>query len=212
MAMIFPGMDPYLEHPRLWTGVHARFIVYVCDFLQPLLRPRYIAAIEERVYLHGFEAERSPDVSIRRHKQKTKGAVAILEADEPVVVRVPNEEVHETYVTILDTCAEQKLVTVIEAVSPTNKYAGPGRESYRTKQQQGLQSKAHLVEIDLLRTGPHVLAVAEWAAKVHGTYHYLTCVNRAKGERDEFDLYPRTLSQPLPRVRIPLTVAAATRR
>ena len=26
MAMIFPGMDPYLESPQLWPGIHAALI------------------------------------------------------------------------------------------------------------------------------------------------------------------------------------------
>ena len=26
MALIFPGMDPYLEHPDLWSEVHHRLI------------------------------------------------------------------------------------------------------------------------------------------------------------------------------------------
>ena len=51
MSMIFPGMDPYLESPLLWPGVHTSLIVYFRDQLQPLLRPRYLATIEERVYL-----------------------------------------------------------------------------------------------------------------------------------------------------------------
>src|ERR1700722_13802127 len=103
--MIFPGMDPYLEDSHLWPGVHASLIVYIRDFLQPLLRPRYLAAIEERVYLQGTETERSPDVWIRRHKKKAKATVATLEADEPVVVKVPGAEIHETYLTILETHA-----------------------------------------------------------------------------------------------------------
>ena len=48
------------------------------------------------------------------------------------------------------------------------------------------QSTAHLVEIDLLRTGPHVVAVPEWAARAHGPYDYLVCVNQAVGLRDRF--------------------------
>jgi hypothetical protein len=204
--MIFPGMDPYLEDPHLWRGVHQAFVVYARDFLQPLLRPRYVAAIEERVYLQGPDSDRYPDVLVHRHKKrpKAKAVAATLEADEPVVVRVPAAEVHEAYVAILDLRADERLVAVIEVVSPTNKYAGPGRESYLDKQKEILHSKAHLVEIDLLRTGPHVLAVAEWAARAEGPYDYLACVNRAAGERDEFDLYPRTLRDRLPRVRVPL--------
>ena len=51
MAMIFPGMDPYLESPSLWQGFHNRFIVYLADALQPRLGPRYLTAIESRVYV-----------------------------------------------------------------------------------------------------------------------------------------------------------------
>ena len=32
--MIFPGMDPYLEDPRVWPGVHSRMVVYIADHLQ----------------------------------------------------------------------------------------------------------------------------------------------------------------------------------
>jgi hypothetical protein len=196
-------MDPYLEGPALWSGVHASLIVYIRDYLQPLLRPRYVAAIEERVFVEGPEKERVPDVWIQRRK-KRNGSVAVLDADTPLVVRVPELEIHEGYVTILDRRSGQRLVTVLEVVSPTNKYEGLGRESYVRKQREVRTSKAHLAEIDLLRTGPHVLALAEWVARNEAHYHYLTCVNRAEGERDEFDLYPRTLKQRLPRIGVPL--------
>ena len=45
--MIFPGMDPYLEDPQLWPGVHNRLVVYIADELQPRLEPRYLAAVED---------------------------------------------------------------------------------------------------------------------------------------------------------------------
>src|SRR3954454_24225898 len=47
----FPGMDPYLEHPGLWLGVHNRLIADLDDELGPRLRPRYFVAVEERVYV-----------------------------------------------------------------------------------------------------------------------------------------------------------------
>jgi hypothetical protein len=49
--MIFPGMDPDLEDPQLWPGFRHALIVYLRDQLRPLLAPRYMAAIEDRVYL-----------------------------------------------------------------------------------------------------------------------------------------------------------------
>ena len=51
MPSPFPGMDPYLEHPHLWPDVHNRLIASIGDFLGPLLRPRYIVALEERIYV-----------------------------------------------------------------------------------------------------------------------------------------------------------------
>ena len=205
MAMIFPGMDPYLEDPRGWTGVHNSFIVYLRDHLQPRLRPRYIAAIEDRVYLEGPDREVIPDAWLRRARPRPAGrAVAVMEADEPVLVRGSGLEIHESYVTILDRQSGQEVVTVIEVLSPSNKYAGPGRDSYLAKQGEVLASRAHLVEIDLLRAGPHVLAVQELKTLEIGRYDYLVCVNRAEELRDRFELYPRRLRDRLPRVRIPL--------
>ncbi|QFS43531.1 hypothetical protein GXM_01004 [Nostoc sphaeroides CCNUC1] len=59
MAYPFPGMNPYLEDPELWPGVHGRLIVAMsddkrlriyADYLSPQLRPKYFVAIEERIY------------------------------------------------------------------------------------------------------------------------------------------------------------------
>ncbi|HIK44304.1 MAG TPA: DUF4058 family protein, partial [Leptolyngbyaceae cyanobacterium M65_K2018_010] len=50
MPSPFPGMDPYLEDPTLWAGVHQRLIVAIANALAPQLRPKYIVAVEERVY------------------------------------------------------------------------------------------------------------------------------------------------------------------
>jgi len=50
MPSPFPGMNPYLEHPSLWAGIHHRLITAIANDLAPKLRPKYIVAIEERVY------------------------------------------------------------------------------------------------------------------------------------------------------------------
>jgi hypothetical protein len=207
MSMMFPGMDPYLEHPQVWPDVHASFIVYLREYLRPLLGPRYIIAIETRVFVEGPATDHPiiPDASVRPTRPEASGeTVALLEADPAVEVQVLPLEVEETYLTIRDRQSGQRIVTVLEVVSPTNKYAGPGRESYVAKQTEVRRSATHLVEIDLLRTGPHVVAVPEWAARQHGPYDYLVCVNRAEGLRDRFSLYPRLLRERLPRIRLPL--------
>jgi hypothetical protein len=205
VAMLFPGMDPCLEDPQIWSGVHASFIVYLRDQLQPMLRPRYIASVEERVFVEGPDRQVVPDVWVKKNRPRaTQSAVAFADGDAPVIVKVPHLEIHESFVEILDRKSGQKVVTVIEAVSPTNKFSGPGRKSYLDKQGEVRASDAHLVEIDLLRFGPHVLAVPEWVVRGQGDYAYLACVNRAVGTREDFEFYARGLRDRLPRIHIPL--------
>jgi hypothetical protein len=205
MSMIFPGMDPYLEDPLLWPGVHSRLVVYLADQMEPLLRPRYVAAVEERVFIEGPDQQIIPDVWLRRSQSGAEASgFAVAEADEPMVVQVPELEIHESYIEILDRHSGQSVVTIIEVVSPSNKFPGAGRDSYLAKQREVRRSTAHLVEIDLLRTGQHVVAVAEWVARGRGPYEYLVCANRAQGRRDLFELYPARLRERLPRIRIPL--------
>jgi hypothetical protein len=60
------------------------------------------------------------------------------------------------------------------------------------------------VEIDLLRYGPHILAVAESLVRARFQYDYLISVNRAALRRSRFEVFPRTVRQPLPRMPIPL--------
>jgi len=217
MVMLFPGMDPYLENPAVFPGIHGPMVVYLRDQLTPLIRPRYLASVGERVYVEGPEPRPiGPDVWVRearpRRGQAAVADVAVLDEpvldepvlDEPVLVEVPDVEVREPYLEILDRESGMQVVTVIELVSPTNKYAGPGRDAYLAKQREIRANSTHLVEIDLLRYGPHVLAVSEARVAGRFEYDYLISVNRAGPRRTRFEAYPRTVRQPLPRIRIPL--------
>jgi hypothetical protein len=143
-------------------------------------------------------------VWIRRSKRPAAGGTAVAELTEPLIVEAPGPEIHESYVEILDLTSGQKVVTVIEVLSPTNKFPGPGRDLYLAKQRQVMYSEAHLMEIDLLRVGPHVLAVPEWLVRGHTMYDYLTCVSRAVAPRISFELYAQRLREPLPRIGVPL--------
>jgi hypothetical protein len=208
--MIFPGMDPYLEDPLIWQGFHNRFVVHLADALNPLVRPRYITSVEERVFVEGPEPrEILPDVWLTQTKSRAAGgsdaaAVATLEMDEPELVKLSELEVHENYIEILDRQSGLAVVTVIEVLSPTNKFSGPGRDLYLAKHLEVRHRRSHLVEIDLLRTGPHVLVIPERAARARGSYDYLVCVNRAIGVRGEYELYKRRVRQRLPVIHIPL--------
>lgn len=138
MSYPFPGMDPYLEHAVLWESIHAHLIVAIANQLQPRLDPRYIASVEERVFIEGPQ-RRIPDVWIQKVGDDAgMPRPAEWDSDTAVIVEVEDLEIREGRVEILDSYNEMKLVALIEVVSPTNKAASPGRVSYKAKQKETL--------------------------------------------------------------------------
>ncbi len=205
MPSPFPGMDPYLERPALWAGMHNRFIIYLANALRPRLAPRYIAAVQARVYIEYPPRQVGPDLTVRRLPRPSQAAVsAVAEIDEAERIEVPGVEADEAFLEILDLESRQRVVTVIELLSPSNKTPGPGRDLYLQKQREVLASDVHLVEIDLLRTGRHTVAVPEAVVQSGPPYDYLVCVNRARVPRWSYDLYRRRLRDRLPRIGVPL--------
>jgi hypothetical protein len=203
MNLPFPGMDPYLEHPVLWESVHARLIVALANQLQPRLDPRYVASIGERVFVEGPQ-RRIPDVWVQKTVEgDAPSTMVAAEVDTALVIEVEDLEIHQTRVEIRDLYNDMKLVALIEVVSPTNKAAGPGRDSYLAKQEEVLARDCHLIEIDLLRRGRHVLSFPEWRDRQLQPYDYLICVSRWPW-RNRFELYPRRLPERLPRIGLPL--------
>src|SRR5438445_13033337 len=88
MASPFPGMDPYLEDPALWPGVHESLIVYSRDALQPLLLPRYYVEVGERIYLEDPREIIYPDAAIHRRFPAVAGRIDVVApaADVPTVL------------------------------------------------------------------------------------------------------------------------------
>jgi hypothetical protein len=76
MTPNFPGMNPYLENPELWSEVHFGLIAVLARSLNAIITPKYRAAVEKRVYsdtlLVGI-----PDVSVLQ-KGTNSGVFRIL--------------------------------------------------------------------------------------------------------------------------------------
>lgn len=158
MPTPFPGMDPYLEQPDLWQNVHNSLIVALRDDLAPRLRPRYFVAIEERTY-QGLASSLTfagrPDVAALRAREPAPRYQAGQAAGATLVtVELPLPDiVRETYLEVRARDMD-RMVTVVEILSPSNKLPGEGRELYERKRLKVLGSLTNLVEIDLLRAGP----------------------------------------------------------
>jgi len=210
MPSPFPGMDPFLEDPALWPGVHQRLITNIGSFLNASLPPTYVADIGERLYV--VQAERSvvPDVVVSQSgvivgATSRRGSAAVATAGEPPwIVTIPPQEVREPFIEIVSLKPRRQVVTVIEVLSPANKAAGSAdRDRYLAKQRQVLDSPASLVELDLLRRGAHTVAAAEAELRRRGDWEYLACVHRGS-RRWDYEVWPLRLRERLPAIRIPL--------
>jgi Protein of unknown function (DUF4058) len=201
MPSPFPGMDPYLENPGLWSEVHSRLIVAISDALDDQLSNRYRIAIEKRVYQTTPDDSLAigiPDVAVIGQSVSFETASSSATAvAEPMTIEIPMlEEVQERYLEVREVGSGQ-VVTVLEVLSPKNKRAGEGRQAYLSKRQRILASQTHLVEIDLLRSGEPLPMVGAIASL------YRIIVSRSQ-HRPKAELYPFGLRQPLPTLAVPL--------
>jgi hypothetical protein len=203
-------MDPYLE--AHWRDVHAGLIIYARDALQGVLPGSLRARVEERVLLEtptGIgDHPLYPDVRVVEYESPTKRVLeAVPEAGtitaEPLLVDAETEPATETFLEIIDRESGNRVVTVIEFLSPSNKSPGPNREQYLRKQRDLCSSDTNLVEIDLNRFGTHALAFPLDHIKPRGRTPYMACVRRA-ARRGMAEVYPMPLWERLPVVKVPL--------
>ena len=208
-------MDPYLENPEFFPGLHDRLISELSADLQKSLPPTYYAEIRSRVWVEYVERPFVPDVNVLRSPAPTDplnhgGATAAALSADPVVVVASEfseeDENREPFAEIYTLQGERRLVTAIEILSPSNKTPGAdGRRLYIRKQQELLASKTHLVEIDLLRGGTFTTAVPrKRAVEEAGSFDYHVCIHRYD-QLGKFSVYPIPLRLRLPQIAIPLS-------
>lgn len=202
MPSPFPGMDPYLEG-SLWTTLHFTLGAEIVRQLAPRLRPRYVVLPVERFVMeisNGVAVTTTsvyPDVGVAEAGPQLSGRSETAAASAPLrLATVMPEAVPHITVEIRDT-TNRRLVTVIEILSPTNK-RGEGVEEYLTRRRRILLSTAHLLEIDLLRTGQRVPMQQPLPAAP-----YFVFLSRAD-DRPMTEVWPIALNQALPIVSVPL--------
>lgn len=204
MELPFPGMDPYLEASYLWPDVHSSLIAAIRSQLQAQLDPRYIAAITPYVVIEKVEPRTErfvaiPDVAIleRGTHSSNQGATAVLSAPltNTALLDIPTR-----YTQIeIRSLEKDKLVTVIEVLSPANKRAGhEGAEAYEEKRQELFNTSAHLLELDLLRAGSRPMF-----AKPLPNNPYFIFLSRARS-RPQIEVWPLSLREEIARVPVPL--------
>ena len=230
MPSPFPGMDPWLEDPKVWPDFHDALAGEIRASLNRTLPQPYYAqlGVREELGIVGQTATRRivPDVSIQRSHvpapiriPAASGGVAVLESPrdevaESVHFDLYNESQSVSFVEIRDARSGHDVVTLIEILSPSNKQAGPDHDHYVRKRKEILGSKTSLIEIDLLRAGRRDffgLEVHQRLYEFDPPVEYIVFVQRAWQRTDtcRFQLFPIRLQDILPVIAIPLRVSDA---
>lgn len=203
MPSPFPGMNPYLEFPALWSEFHNRLIVALSDVLTPQLRPKYYAAVETRTYLDDGESDLLvgiPDtivLSVRGNNTPSQSP-NVTTKTQPKQIQLPMPtEVKERYLEIREV-GTHTVITAIEVLSPKNKRQGEGRSIYQKKRLRILGSSSHFIEIDLLRDNSPMPMIG-----VEEASDYRIVVSRAN-TRPIADLYAFRLQESIPNFALPL--------
>jgi len=206
MPSPFPGMDPYLEG-ELWQEFHETLAGAIRAQLMPQLAPKYVALLAkryvvERPALGVFDMPSShtiyPDVHVveppsRRIAEMPNEATA---TDEPAIEVASFMDVPQLSIEIRDV-AQRRLVTIIEILSPANKY-GEGKLEYNQRRVEILRTETHLLELDLLRQGARITLQGE----VPPAHYYVYLSRRQR--RPFTQVWPVDLRARLPRVPVPL--------
>lgn len=203
----FPGMNPFLESPKFFHDFHQSFVIHLRDEVGAHLSDEYFAKLDERIYIQEAPTERrtflgQPDVGIfdseaARRVASSRGAALLNPPPLELELILPAlEEERDAFIEIR-TKDDQKLITVIEVLSPTNKNPGNDRDQYEYKRQRLLAGLVHLVEIDLLRRGPR-LPVRQMPACDY-------CIYVSQAERHPLvSVWPFQVTDPFPPLFIPL--------
>ena len=128
MPSPFPGMDPYLEHPKLWPAFQHQLLACLYQMLLPGLVDRYRARIGTRSYV----------------------------SEMPLFTSIIRDEYSEEFIEIRSR-TDNRLVTLLEVVSPANKTTAAGRQAYLDKRREAIHQRAAVVEIDLVLQGKPTL-------------------------------------------------------
>jgi hypothetical protein len=212
-------MDPYLEG-EMWQEFHETLAGTIRGQILAQLPAKYVALLAkryvvgeppsgilpglglnivdwppQRVIYPDVHVAALPATKLREPGPNWDAGVALMEPVVEVANPLP-DQVPQLSVEIRDV-AQRRLVTLIEILSPANKHSR-GALEYHDRRIELLQTRTHLLEIDLLRDGARIQLLAEPPAAPY--YVYLSRTER----RPYTQIWPVLLRQRLPAVPVPL--------
>ncbi len=159
MGSFFLGMDPYLEDPGGWAGVHDGLIARLRTELNRQLGPDLVADAGTSEYVAAADEHRwiFPDIYVietQRDEQARRGPR--MAAPVQVLLNVP-ETVSQQHILIRDR-QTRRVLTIIDILSPINKAPDTtrARQDFLTKRHDAMASATNWVEIGLREPLPRI--------------------------------------------------------
>ncbi|TWU00796.1 DUF4058 family protein [Stieleria varia] len=205
----FPGMNPYLQ--ARWPDAHTRLIAYIGDAISESLPGDLTVVAEESVSIDApdemVELSLRADVEVAEVSDiqipdRDWGAseAATVAIDSPVLLRATRKHTHR-WLEIRDT--EDRVITVIEVLSPSNKTPDAAKKFAR-RQDSLLLSGVNTLEIDLIRGGKRTVpdAFLHLLQETDSTM-YLIVAGRAHDVEGR-EVYYSPIDKRIPVVGVPL--------
>jgi hypothetical protein len=164
-------MDPYLEQAAWWPTFQSQLVATLYQVLLPGLVDRYRAQVCTRQFV----------------------------SEEPLFTSVIRTEHRDEFIEIRQR-QDNRLVTVLDVVSPADKTLPQGRKICLEQRKDLRTARVNLVEIDLVRAGKPLL---DYNQENLPRWDYAVTVVRSAFP-DRFEIYTATLQKRLPRFKVPL--------
>jgi hypothetical protein len=204
MPSPFPGMDPYLEGAPFWPVLHANLITAMQAELKRRVPRSYSVWSDVYIWLHEPDAKTrtkrfEPDVFISEGGTDAIAKKALGQIIAPAATLLPAiRRKGNRYLKIMELHSD-RVITVIELLSPANKSPGEDRQAYLAKRNEYLATATNLVEIDLHRAGRRMPLGKP--SPPEADYYALVC--RAV-DFPKTAIWPFSMRERLPEIPIPL--------
>lgn len=184
----YPGVNPHLnsalQQPGgAWRSFHTYFLTYTAQILNRVLPPGYYAQPEQSLQISVYDLDDPwdaphiltsyADVLVRGAGQTNEPSPASTVATPTQVFPILNLIDDEDTLSGVLIYRDERPVTRIEVLSPSNKPGGSHYRDYLTGRVRVLAAGLRLIEIDLLHERPPITPqVANYAARQPGAFPY----------------------------------------
>ena len=201
-------MDPFFEWRNRWLDFHTAFVNELSDLLLNVLPKGYDAPIQEQINIIDREGDEPAGIyadaavvesEMSPRMARPSGGTATLGRPVTLPLSATEPEPHP-WVEVRTLEGDERVVTIIEVLSPTNK-RGRRAAEFAAKRSAALRRGVNWVEIDLLLAGRRI----ELGRPLPEGDYYAHVVREARP--GEADVYAWALAEPLPAVPVPLLPA-----